>query len=72
LGKLEDDLIKVLLLTGTGGGGKSSFPITLAERIKSDGIQAVEIEYHRAYKSIESDSGSAVTVSTICFAMRNV
>ncbi|MDR3420677.1 MAG: abortive infection family protein [Xanthobacteraceae bacterium] len=36
---------------------------SLAERIKSDGIQAIEIEYDRAYKSIESDPGSAVTAA---------
>ena len=36
---------------------------SLAERIKSDEIQAIEIEYDRAYKSIESDPGSAVTAA---------
>jgi hypothetical protein len=36
---------------------------SLAERINSDGIQAVEIEYDRAYKSIESDPGAAVTAA---------
>lgn len=36
---------------------------SLAERIKSDGIQAIEIEYDRAYKSVESDPGAAVTAA---------
>jgi hypothetical protein len=36
---------------------------SLAERIKSDGIQAIEIEYDRAYRSIESDPGAAVTAA---------
>jgi hypothetical protein len=36
---------------------------SLADRIKSDGIRAIEIEYDRAYKSIESDPGSAVTAA---------
>jgi hypothetical protein len=36
---------------------------SLAERIKSDGIKAIEIEYNRAYKSIESDPGAAVTAA---------
>lgn len=36
---------------------------SLAERIKPDGIQAIEIEYDRAYKSIESDPGAAVTAA---------
>jgi hypothetical protein len=36
---------------------------SLADRIKSDGIQAIEIEYDRAYKSIESDPGAAVTAA---------
>jgi hypothetical protein len=36
---------------------------SLAERIKSDGIQAIEIEYDRAYKSIDADPGAAVTAA---------
>lgn len=36
---------------------------SLAERIKSEGIHAIEIEYERAYKSIESDPGAAVTAA---------
>jgi hypothetical protein len=36
---------------------------SLAERIKSDGIEAIEIEYDRAYKSIETDPGAAVTAA---------
>jgi hypothetical protein len=36
---------------------------SLAERIKSEGIKAIEIEYNRAYKSIESDPGVAVTAA---------
>jgi hypothetical protein len=36
---------------------------SLAGRIKSDGIRAIEIEYERAYKSIENDPGAAVTAA---------
>ena len=36
---------------------------SLAERIKTDGIQAIEIEYDRAYKSIESDPAAALTAA---------
>ena len=36
---------------------------SLAERIKSEGVQAIEIEYERAYRSIESDPGAAVTAA---------
>lgn len=36
---------------------------SLAERIKSEGIKAIEIEYDRAYKSIETDPGAAVTAA---------
>jgi hypothetical protein len=36
---------------------------SLAERIKSEGIQAIQIEYDRAYKSIESDPGAALTAA---------
>jgi hypothetical protein len=36
---------------------------SLAERIKAEGIQAIEIEYDRAYKSIDSDPGAAVTAA---------
>jgi Abortive infection C-terminus len=36
---------------------------SLAERIKTEGMQAVEIEYQRAYKSIASDPEAAVTAA---------
>jgi hypothetical protein len=36
---------------------------SLAERIKVQGIQAVEIEYERAYRSIENDPPAAVTAA---------
>ena len=36
---------------------------SLAERIKSEGVHAIEIEYERAYRSIESDPGAAVTAA---------
>jgi hypothetical protein len=36
---------------------------SLAERIKVDGIQAIEIEYERAYKTLESDPAAAVTAA---------
>jgi len=36
---------------------------SLAERLKAEGIPAVEIEYERAYKVIESDPGAAVTAA---------
>jgi hypothetical protein len=36
---------------------------SLAERIKAEGISAIEIEYERAYKTIESDPGAAVTAA---------
>ena len=36
---------------------------SLAERIKLKGVQAIEIEYQRAYGLIESDPGAAVTAA---------
>lgn len=36
---------------------------SLADRIRSDGIKAIEIEYDRAYKSIESDPAAALTAA---------
>lgn len=36
---------------------------SLAERIKAEGIQAIEIEYDRAYKSIENDPAAALTAA---------
>jgi hypothetical protein len=36
---------------------------SLAQRIKSEGVKAIEIEYDRAYKSIETDPGAAVTAA---------
>src|ERR1700730_4447469 len=36
---------------------------SLAERIKAGGIPAIEIEYERAYKTIECDPGAAVTAA---------
>jgi len=36
---------------------------SLAEQIRAEGIRAVEIEYQRAYKSIDSDPGAAVTAA---------
>jgi hypothetical protein len=36
---------------------------SLAERIKSGGVQAIGIEYERAYKTIESDPAAAVTAA---------
>jgi hypothetical protein len=37
--------------------------MSLAERIKADGVQVIEIEYERAYKTLESDPGAAVTAA---------
>jgi hypothetical protein len=36
---------------------------SLAERMKAQGVQAIEIEYNRAYRSIESDPPAAVTAA---------
>ena len=36
---------------------------SLAQRIKAEGIPAIEIEYERAYKAIDSDPGAAVTAA---------
>jgi hypothetical protein len=36
---------------------------SLAECIKADGVQAIEIEYERAYKTLESDPAAAVTAA---------
>jgi hypothetical protein len=36
---------------------------SLAERIKSDGAKAIEIEYDRAYKAVEGDPSAAVTAA---------
>ncbi len=36
---------------------------SLAQRLEAEGIPAVEIEYERAYKAIESDPGAAVTAA---------
>ena len=36
---------------------------SLAERVKAEGTRAVEIEYQRAYKSIDSDPAAAVTAA---------
>lgn len=36
---------------------------SLAERIRADGIQVIEIEYERAYKTLGSDPGAAVTAA---------
>lgn len=48
------------LILGTALTGPSK---SLAERIKSDGIRAIEIEYERAYKTLESDPAVAVTAA---------
>lgn len=45
------------------GAGLSGPSRSLAERFKSDGMQTVEMEYGRAYKSIENDPGAAVTAA---------
>nr|WP_245376498.1 abortive infection family protein [Bradyrhizobium elkanii] len=36
---------------------------SLAEMLKSDSLQAIDIEYQRAYATIESDPGAAVTAA---------
>ena len=36
---------------------------SLAGRIKADGVHAIEIEYERAYKTLESDPAAAVTAA---------
>jgi len=36
---------------------------SLSERIKADGLQAIQIEYDRAYKTLESDPAAAVTAA---------
>ncbi len=36
---------------------------SLAERIKSEGAKAIEIEFDRAYKAVESDPAAAVTAA---------
>lgn len=36
---------------------------SLADRIESEGIRAIEVEYDRAYKTIESDPASALTAA---------
>jgi hypothetical protein len=36
---------------------------SLAERIKADGVLAIQIEYERAYKTLESDPAAAVTAT---------
>jgi hypothetical protein len=36
---------------------------SLAERIKSGGVQVIEVEYERAYQTIESDPAAAVTAA---------
>ena len=36
---------------------------SLAQRIEAEGIPAIEVEYERAYKAIESDPGAAVTAA---------
>jgi len=36
---------------------------SLADRIKSEGVHSIEIEFDRAYKFIESDTGAAVTAA---------
>lgn len=36
---------------------------SLGERIKSGGVRAIEVEYERAYQSIESDPAAAVTAA---------
>lgn len=36
---------------------------SLAERLKVDGIKAIEVEYDRAYKAIESDPPAALTAA---------
>jgi abortive infection Abi-like protein len=36
---------------------------SLADRIKADGVQTIEIEYERAYKTLESDPAAAVTAA---------
>jgi hypothetical protein len=65
--RLKAALAKEGLSYGRGGyihGASLSGPSrSLAERIKSDGIQAIEIEYERAYKSIESDPAAALTAA---------
>jgi hypothetical protein len=47
-------------ILGTGLTGPSK---SLAERLKSGGIQAIEIEYQRAYEAIEKDPAAAVTAA---------
>lgn len=47
-------------ILGTGLTGPSK---SLAERLKSGGIQVIEIEYQRAYEAIEKDPAAAVTAA---------
>jgi hypothetical protein len=42
----------------------------LAERLKTNGIQAIEIEYQRAYETIEKDPAAAVTAA--CAVLESV
>jgi Abortive infection C-terminus len=45
------------------GAALSGPSLSLAQRIKAEGIPAIEIEYERAYKAIDSDPGAAVTAA---------
>ena len=49
------------------GASLSAPSRSLAERIKSEGVRAIEIEYDRAYKSVENDPGAAVTAACAIF-----
>jgi hypothetical protein len=65
--RIRAALAREALIYGRGGyihGASLSGPSkSLAERIKADGVQAIEIEYDRAYKSIEDDPAAAVTAA---------
>jgi Abortive infection C-terminus len=65
--RIRGALGKEGLSYGRGGhihGAALSGPSrSLAQRLKAEGIPAVEIEYERAYKVIESDPGAAVTAA---------
>jgi Abortive infection C-terminus len=72
--KIEAALSKEGLSYERGGrimGASLSAPSrSLSERIAAEGIKAVEIEYDRAYKSIESDPEAAVTA--VCSILESV
>lgn len=70
-GDLRERITAALAREGLGytrggyihGASLSGPSRSFAERIKDQGVQAIEIEYDRAYKTIESDPGAAVTAA---------